>query len=465
MKANALKFFKGIRFQTWLIFTLFASMILLFLWVLQVNLVAPYYRSSKINTVQEIADRVETMLYNDESLSSIEQTVRDNALCLSIVDNNSNYTNFNGIGSSCFITSSDFSFPKFYIDIVNSDSKDANFFIDNGEEMIVYGRQISPHLGNFILLINARVTPESAGFALILNQFVILTIIVLIIATIASLIIARTYSEPFIALTNSARKLAEGNLDVYFDNTHSMYNEVNDLADSLNYATNKLKKIDELRLDLIANVSHDIKTPLTMIMTYAEMISDFSKDDEALLMEHLKVIRSEADYLDRLVEDILELSVLQSGNLLLNLSDINLNDLITQTIAHFNVDIKFYYDAEYIVHADDIKITQVLHNFITNAIKHSKAKLIEVEIKRHKDKVRVSVIDNGQGIEEENLENIWERYYKIDKNFHRDISSSGLGLSISKGIIDAHNEIIGVNSKLNEGSEFFFELKFTKIIG
>lgn len=459
MKAEASKFFKGIRFRTWMIFTVFASLILLVLWILQLSLVTPYYRSAKINSVQSIADNIEHMIVNDQPLYLAEQLARDNAMCLSVVDIHGNVTDFNGIGSSCYISySSDFNFDNFYQQIIESANKEANYFIDYGGEMIVFGRNVSPHLGNFILLINAKITPEPAGLALIQNQFVFLTIIVLLLATAASLLIARTYSEPFITLTDSAKKLAEGDLEVTFENHSNSYNEVNDLADSLNYATDKLKKIDQLRLDLIANVSHDIKTPLTMIMAYSEMISDFSKDDEKLLLEHLDVIRSEAKYLDTLVEDILELSILQSGNITLKLSLFNLNDLIKNVISHFNFNIKFESSQEFVVEADEIKISQVLYNLINNAIKHSQGDLIVIKLTQIDDDVMVSVIDNGVGVKEEDLESIWERYYKIDKNFHRDFKSSGLGLSIAKGIIDAHQQTVGLNSVLNEGSEFYFTL-------
>lgn len=463
MKADSNKIFKGIRFRTWLIFTVFASVILLVLWVLQLNLITPYYRNAKINSVQSIADNIEQMIINNEPLYLAEQLARDNAMCLSVVDVHGNTTDFNGIGSSCYVTySNDFNLQEFSATIFDSPNLESNYFIDYGGEMIVFGRLVSPHLGNFILLINAKITPEPAGLALIQNQFVFLTIIVLLFATGASLLIARSYSRPFITLTNSARKLAEGDLNVTFEHHEDTYNEVNELADSLNYATDKLKKIDQLRLDLIANVSHDIKTPLTMIMAYSEMISDFSKDDEKLLLEHLDVIRSEAHYLDTLVEDILELSILQSGNIKLNMSVFSLEELLNDVTAHFNFNIKISMDAQYDVEADEMKITQVLYNLVNNAIKHSKGDLITLQARSYEKNVLISVIDNGEGIEEKNLDSIWDRYYKIDKNFHRDFNSTGLGLSIAKGILDAHNQVSGVNSMLNKGSEFYFTLNVVK---
>ncbi len=443
-----------------MIFTVFASVILLLLWILQLSLITPYYRNAKINSVQTIADNIETMIMNDQSLYPINQLARDNALCLTVIDVYGQSTDFNGIGSSCYITyNHKFNLEDFYVKMLESPEHEANYFIDNNEEMIVFGRIISPHLGSYILLINARITPEPAGLALIQNQFVFLTIIVLLFATVASLLIARTFSEPFITLTKSAKRLAEGDLDVSFDYDQNIYNEVNDLADSLNYATDQLKKMEQLRLDLMANVSHDIKTPLTMIMAYSEMISDFSKNDEELLLEHLDVIRSEAKYLDTLVEDILELSILQSGNLSLNLTEFKIKDFIFKAVKHFDFKIDVKLDFDCLVVADEVKITQVLYNFINNAHKHANANNISITVMDEGDVLRIMVVDDGIGISKEDLDNIWERYYKIDKNFSRDYRSSGLGLSIAKGIMDSHKQEIGAISTLTKGSTFYFTIK------
>ena len=457
---------RSLTFRNWSVFTLFASIILLALWILQLNLINPYYRNAKINVVETIADDVEQMINQNKSLASVDQIARDNALCLTIIDAYGMMTSFNGIGSGCYITPSNaensFDYYEFYSNIIESDNQEYNIVVNNGEDMLVYGRQVSPHLGNYTLIINAKITPEAGGLILIQNQFVMLTIIVLIVATIGSLFLSKRMSKPFIELTDSARKLADGNLDVSFDLNKATYNEFNDLAESLNYATNKLKEIDELRMDLIANISHDIKTPLTMILAYSEMIEDFSKDDPKLLNEHLNVIVSEAKYLDLLVEDILELSLAQSGNMTLNKTEFCINDLLIKASQHFNFNISVSADHQYIIDADEIKINQVLYNFINNAIHHSKASEINLVLKSHKKNVIVSVIDNGIGISDENKKVIWDRYYKIDKNFTRDYESSGLGLSISKGIIKSHHGIVGVKSDGISGSEFYFELEYVQ---
>lgn len=463
----------GLRFNTWLIFTLFASGILIMLWFLQLNLLPPYYRAAKSGSVKSIADNIETMVINDQPLNSLYQTSRDNSLCIQLVDGYGNTSNFNGIGSGCYIDTSiynnpgDFSFMEMKENILESEDSEYNYLIDYGSEMIVYGRIVDAHLGRYVLLINAPITPEKAGFELIQNQFVALTILVLAFATIASIIIARKISAPFIAMTNSAQKLAQRDFDVEFDAKGISFNEFIELEKSLNYATQELKKIDELRLDLIANVSHDIKTPLTMILAYSEMIQDFSKDDPELLLEHLNVINAEAKYLDNLVENMLELSMLQSGTISLNLTQFRLNDLVNEILDLFRSqkqEINFICKKIFIVEADRVKIGQVIHNFVLNAVKYSQESTIEVKLTQIDDIVRLSVIDNGVGISAEDLEYIWDRYYRIDKNFYRNQEGSGLGLSIARGIILAHDADYGVYSEQGKGSEFYFDLTYIQII-
>lgn len=432
------------------------------LWFLQLNLITPYYRNAKINSVQSIADTIENLIENDQPLIGIDRIARENAMCLLISDEFEHRTIFNGIGSGCYVLVDNledpFNYSEFHEKLMNASTNELSVFVDHGSEMLVFGRSISPNLGNFTILINARITPEKTDLILIQNQFVLLVIIVLVLATFASLFISRRIAKPFISMTDSARQLANGNFDVKFDESYGGYNEFVDLATTLNYATKKLSEMDEMRMDLIANVSHDIRTPLTMILAYSEMITDFSKDDQKLMLEHLEVIRSEALYLDELVKDILELSAIESGKYTLNKSRFSLNQLVERVITHFPQTIHFTFDKLYIVEADEMKINQVLYNLVNNAIKHSKANHITVNLKTKGKKVFVEVIDDGIGIDAEVLSDIWERYNKVNKNFFRDANSTGLGLSIAKGIVHAHNEHVGAKSVLDEGTTFYFTL-------
>ncbi|MBR2577477.1 MAG: sensor histidine kinase, partial [Erysipelotrichaceae bacterium] len=220
-----------------------------------------------------------------------------------------------------------------------------------------------------------------------------------------------------------------------------------------------------LRKDLVANVSHDIKTPLTVIRSYAEMIKDISGDDPVKRNEHLDVILQETEYLAKLINDMQEYSKMQAGYIELNKTNFDLEEA-TETVSELlyslieEKNIKFSRNlVSVIVYADEIKISQVIYNFLSNAIKHSNdGGEIKINIIDSEEKVRFEVIDNGDGISEEALPYVWDRYYKIDKKFKRNENSTGLGLAIAKAILEGHKAVYGVNSKLGEGSTFFFEL-------
>ena len=275
--------------------------------------------------------------------------------------------------------------------------------------------------------------------------------------------LARRISLPIVKMKDEANKLAQGDYNARFE-TNS-FSEINDLASTLDDATEKLSKVNELRKDLVANVSHDIKTPLTMIKAYAEMIKDISGDDPKKRNEHLDVILQETEYLNKLVTDMSELSKLQSGVIEINRDNFDLKEcvnkvvlLLSQAISEKNIKLILDLD-DCFVYADEIKLSQVIYNFLSNALKYSDAdSKITVRIRDSEDKVRLEVIDNGNGISEEALPYIWDRYYKVDKNFNRSVNSTGLGLAIAKAILEAHKAHYGVESKLGEGSTFWFEL-------
>ena len=221
---------------------------------------------------------------------------------------------------------------------------------------------------------------------------------------------------------------------------------------------------------MIANVSHDLKTPLTMIKSYAEMINDISGDNPEKRKEHLKVIITEADRLNKLVSDMLSASKIQSNNLELDKEIFDLVAVTEEIVATYKVlneqdgyHIRLNKCKAAYVYGDKEKIKQVLSNFVSNAIKYcGEDRVVIVEVKRIGKKVRVDVIDHGDGIASDELSHVWERYYRTSANRNRSIEGSGLGLSIVKGILVLHNANYGVKSKVGQGSDFWFEMDTVK---
>lgn len=447
---------------------------------LLILLLKPYYRNDRIRTIDALSDTLEALLRNDDvkrsDIDSAARAVIGNNVCAIIYNENGKdiYYPPDSLGQLCMldkeISVGEEAFiikeePLKMIELIKKENPFSSTIISPYAdlEMILYGKQIRSNLSNYYLILNTTLEPAESYIDFILNQYVYIALIVIIIALIVALFLARRISSPIVKMKNEANKLAQGNYDAKFE-TNS-FSEINDLASTLDDATQKLSKVNELRKDLVANVSHDIKTPLTMIRAYAEMIKDISGDDPQKRNEHLDVILQETEYLNKLVSDMSELSKLQSGVLELKRDNFDLKEctdnvvlLLSKVITEKNVKLVLDYD-DCVVYADEIKISQVIYNFLSNALKYSDPdSKITIRIRSDEEKVRVEVIDNGNGISAEALPYIWDRYYKVDKNFNRSVNSTGLGLAIAKAILEAHKARYGVESVLNEGSTFWFEL-------
>ncbi len=231
-------------------------------------------------------------------------------------------------------------------------------------------------------------------------------------------------------------------------------------------ARSELSKIESLKNDLMANVGHDLKTPLTMIKAYAEMTRDFKNLPLNKRSENMDIIIEETDRLNNLVEDILDLSKIQSNAYKLKIEKVNLDEIIKNIIKRYyilidNEGYEFIYNNNepIIVKADKKRIEQVIYNLINNAINYTgKDKRVYIDIKKEKKKVIVEIRDTGKGIDENDIKYIWNRYYYNEKKHKRNAIGTGLGLSIVKTILESHNYKYGVSSIKGKGSTFFFEI-------
>ena len=469
---------KSIRFNTWLYFFGFSVLILTLLGVLLSALIKPYYKNTQLKTIDTIATSIEDNLIlkspSDKDIDDTSRLVIGNNVCALIFNDNSKEVfDKNSLGELCMldqtISVNDEEInirkePERIVKELNKGNINMTLYSSlTGLEMLLYGKKISSNLSNYYLVLNTPLEPISSYIDFIMGQYLFIAIAVIVIALIISFFLARRITKPIVQMKKEANKLAEGDYNASFK--ANSYSEINDLANTLDDATMKLSKVDELRKDLVANVSHDIKTPLTVIQSYAEMIKDISGDDPIKRQEHLDVILKETDYLNRLVSDMQEYSKMQAGLIELNKSNFDLKGCINSVIVLLNKLIKDKKIklkknlVDVVVYADEMKISQVIYNFLSNAIKHSlEGSKIEIKMVNTEDYVRVEVKDYGDGISEEALPYIWDRYYKIDKSFNRTQNSTGLGLAIAKAILEAHKAKYGVESKINEGSTFYFEL-------
>jgi signal transduction histidine kinase len=315
-----------------------------------------------------------------------------------------------------------------------------------------------------ILFIFSPLYPMQSTIEIFSGQLTYITIISMIIAFLLSFYLSRKITQPLSAITESAAKLGEGEYGIVFEGGY--YSEIIRLADTLSYTSLELAKTDNMQKDLIANVSHDLRTPLTMVISYAEMIRDLSGEDPRKRAEHLQVIIDEADRLNTLVSDLLEISRMQSGKQELKLSEFSLKEVIENLLQSYtafveqeNYKLVFISHGDGIIQADEERMKQVIANLVSNAFKYSgRDKTVEVKMFDEGSYARCEVSDHGVGIAKRDLRHIWERYYKASNNYQRS-DSTGLGLSIVKEILLLHGAAFGVESALRKGSTFWFEIK------
>jgi signal transduction histidine kinase len=233
------------------------------------------------------------------------------------------------------------------------------------------------------------------------------------------------------------------------------------MADSLDHT-------QRLRQNMVADVAHELRTPLSNLKGYLEAINDgVVKCDEATI----RSLNEEAATLTRLVADLQELSLADAGELKITAQPQDIGELIRDTMAALqpkandkgltlNTDLP---DSLPILNIDAHRIKQVLYNLLVNAVAHTgKGGMITVTVKAHNDAVSVSVSDTGEGIPPEDLPNIFERFYRVDKSRARSTGGSGLGLTIAKRLVQAHGGTINVKSELGKGSTFTFTLPVLK---
>lgn len=442
---------------------------------MQVILLQSYYSSMKKSEVIKLSKKIEVNYSSDNIKEIIDNIAYKNALNIFLFNingetiyNSANYTGDESISqmpTRPIIIETTGIVEK----ILSSPNKKISYTIDVNRfntELYVYGKLMEDK--NTCLVMVSSIDPVDATTSIIQSQLIYITIIALLISSVISIFMSKRISKPIQEITKSARKLALGNYDAKFEKAG--YVEIDELADTLNFATSELGKTDKIRKELIANVSHDLRTPLTMIKAYSEMIRDLSGDNKQKREEHLKVIIDETDRLTRLVNDMMDLSKIESGSLEINKEVVNYTEMVKTIVDNFRTvnedeNCKFKLDLPkdtYVV-IDRIKIERVLYNLISNAINHSgendENKLIHVKVSIVGRKVKTEIIDNGIGIDKENLAHIWDRYYKVNKNYKRSNTGSGLGLSIVKEIFIAHNVNYGVKSQINKGSNFWFELQ------
>ncbi|MBE6695813.1 MAG: HAMP domain-containing histidine kinase [Ruminococcaceae bacterium] len=353
-----------------------------------------------------------------------------------------------------------------YIPQFDGDMGESNpFSLGIADERLVLCRLVYDENGDaLMLLLDSELSPVSSVVSTLRVQLSFISLIILLLSLLLAKWISGRISRPIVRLNDKAKRLADGGYGVDFSGDG--YREICELGDTLNDASEKLSALDRMQKELIANISHDLRTPLTMIKGYAELMRDIDSENTP---ENMQVIIDETERLNELVADIMQISKVQSESESVTLEVFDLSQSINEIIERYRrlkhsegFDFELHIADSSVIKADKGKILQVICNLLNNAINYTRNGKVIINCFNSDGFVHVDIIDRGEGIPAEELPNIWQRYYKVDKTHTRSRVGSGLGLSIVRGILELHHARYGVQSTLGDGSRFWFELPLFK---
>ena len=467
----------GTLFISLAAFTAFA---LIVVWIFQVLLLPRFYERSKMSELYRMADIIERLIESDTDKNVMENTVYRMASDYSVCMLTYSIENLRGqqflscdVSKRCLIHH----VPSRNIDTLYREA------VENGGSLVknvdfsgqdnvrgekefegdtIYVRIFSTDKGNeYMILLDTQIQPVSAITNTYMNQYKTIVVIMLIGSLLISLVISRKITKPIVKLNKSVEKLAHGDYNEVFDGDG--YREIRELSDALNYASSELSKTDALQKELLANISHDLRTPLTMIKGYSEVMRDIPGENTP---ENVQIIVDETTHLTELVNDLLDISKIKAGTRKPEPEQFSLTETVKATLHRYEkltekdgYIINFVCDGNADIIADRTMMLQVIYNLINNAVNYTGAdKTVTVRQIISGDRVRITVTDTGDGIEPEHIPYIWDRYYKIDKVHRRAMVGTGLGLSIVKGVLELHKATYGLESTLGQGSTFWFEL-------
>lgn len=488
----------------------FSGIMIALLWLLQTVYLEEFYKYIKMNEVDNAIENVNSVIDDEDIDTAIDTIATNYDISIAIGNTNGVITNFSGEDSENFIgyinvsqrkdlimeaqkNGNEYTIRDFVSNFENYENmpndmwqempeelKDIHFYDKNKkpdnryEQMpnmpmqvetssVLKIKVVENSAGKEVaIFVYSVITPVGATVQTLRIQLVCISVIMIVLAFALALFISLNVSKPIVKINTTAKEMAKGNYDVKFEGDGFL--EVAELSETLNNTAIELGKTESLQRELIANVSHDLRTPLTMITAYSEVMRDIPGENTP---ENNQVIIDEARRLSLLVNDLLDISRLQAGVSEYEMKEYNLTrsiqlaiERIQKLVENAGYMIEFKHSNEVFVNADEYKIYQVIYNLINNAITYSgdNKKIIVNQIVAG-NIVRIEVIDKGKGIAKEELHNVWDRYYKVDKSHKRALSGTGLGLSIVKNILSGHDAKYGVFSKENEGSTFWFELK------
>lgn len=464
---------KSIRFKLWSGMMTLVAIVLVLLWLTQIVFLERFYTELHVADIQHRAEGLTQMLVAGDAqgfTEALETLAFNNNLSAEVLD---------GEGRVYFATDSGSGTGRGPMMMMNSGRDEV--FHQALRGAAVRETRVHPRFGNpieligipvkrdgtveAVLVITLPMAPVDETAAILKQQLLYITAVLIAAALGISFFLARGFSKPILDIKAVAERMAAG--DYTARATDKKHDEIGMLADTINDLGVQLTKTEQLRKDFIANVSHELRTPLSLIRGYAETIRDVSGNDPGKRERQLGVIIEESERLGGIVDDILNLSQLQSGIIRLEQAPFDIHALVRRVSERYGllseqtgIRLEVNGPPGHMALGDAGRIEQVLYNLINNAFNHTPdGGLVTVTVTESPDRIRLSVQDTGPGIPEAERGTLWQRYYVSDRREGKRTVGTGLGLAIVKEIYEAHDIPFGIDSILGEGSIFWFELR------
>ncbi|MEA4972481.1 MAG: HAMP domain-containing sensor histidine kinase [Candidatus Metalachnospira sp.] len=468
---------KSIRTKLWSGMMLMMAIIMVLLWLFQIVFLDKFYTVFEVGDVKKNAESIVQDIGKLKTLSQIndsdqitqemENFVYEKQLTAEIIDTNYNVVYQKTSGSSMMMPGMmGDTFTNIVLSALNGEELTQKVIHQKfGYEFMIIGKPIlieNSVKGAMIITMPMASIEKTTG--ILTRQLIIITAVLLIVSVLISLKLSQNFANPILKISRQAESYASGKYKVRI--TDAGDDEIGRLAERMNDMGEALARNDILQKELIANVSHELRTPLTLIRGYAETLRDITGDNTQKREKQLSIIIDESERLGKIVEDILKLSQLQAGAVTLEMGSFSLSDMLMSIKENYELDMKGrtldlinVCDLKENLLGDQNRLQQVFYNLIGNAFRHSNENMpVEVSVKQESAKVKIEVRDYGEGIKEEDLPHVFERYYKGTRADGKKSEGTGLGLAIVKSILEMHHANYGVESRLGEGTVFWFEL-------
>lgn len=449
---------RSLNLVLWFAFSAFALLVVVIFVLVQNSLITRQYRESTLANITDARGRMITEIDNAQNASVLGLRLTDIA---------------NDYGLSVYLF---YENGESALDFDDTDHRDlAEMLVEQktkgglpaflvSQSVVSYAEEVSLEGRSTFLFVSASIE-QYVDLAVSMQWLSLITALVaVVLAFVTSGFVAAFITKPVTEVTERAKELARGNYDLHFKKNYFCA-ELTELSEALDYARSEISKADTMQKELIANVSHDFKTPLTMIKAYASMIVEITGEDKKKRDANAKVIIDECDRLTLLVGDLLDLSKLRAGVNMGEKTVFNLSEEVYSVAERFSFlketsgyIIETQIEDDLYTQANRERIDQVLYNLIGNAVNYTgEDKRVRVKLYKKDGNARFEVIDSGKGIPPEEVDTIWDRYYRSNKTHKRPVNGSGLGLSIVKNILLQHDCPFGVISEVGKGSCFWAE--------